>query len=219
MFDFYLLKRLSGVWRGRGPAGFIRFLGSRLIRVARDVVFERNLSDEAPEFQVSDMPDIVTIDSDNLSDPEFSPILEQILGGEGEMYLQEIRENGILFYILDEGGRIAHHSSVQFVSRYKTIIGEDLKTPMFTNCWTAPQARGKRLYPITLKFGGNILAARGYDRVLITCEPDNIASVKGIKHAGFREIRSVTSLLVFSRFAIQRISGPGIPARWRMAAL
>lgn len=215
----YLALRLRTLWLSRGPVGFLRFVLSRVVRNTRDLVFEHDLDADtagAPEPAVGRFVDV---DNRNIDDRALAPLLDQVLRGEGEIYRPGLRHDDRLFLIADDAGRVLHYSFVQFESRYKTLLGEDGAVPMFTRCWTAPAARGKRLYPSTLRHGSAALAQDGFRRVLITCDPANTASVRGIEHAGFRLARRISSMIFLSRLALQRISGPNGGVRWRLVRL
>lgn len=206
----YIWVRLKGIWIERGPNGFFRFLLGRLIRRTEDLVFEKplaHLDDQPEETDLNDR--FFTIDRYCFDGHTERKILAQILVGENELYAQGLRENDYLFVATDTNGDVLHYSFVQFKSRYKTIIGEDQLVPMFTNCWTAPQARGQRLYPSTLSKGAAILKKAGHDRVVITCSPENVASVKGIERAGFVRKKHVFNILLLSRLIFQTVKPEG----------
>lgn len=214
-----LTGRLRDVWRARGALGFLRFAVSRLVRVSRVLVFERKLADGISDRIEIDMPTILTIDRHNLDDPSVASVVDRALGGESNVYRFGLQKNGLMFCVNGNCGTLMHYSFVEFETRYKKVLDEDDATPMFSNCWTAPDARGNRFFSSTLRYGCCVLASKGFDRVLITCDPENIASVKGIQRAGFNLIRNITSLLLVSRLAIQRVSESGRKPRWRAARL
>jgi RimJ/RimL family protein N-acetyltransferase len=66
--------------------------------------------------------------------------------------------------------------------------------PLTTNCgliWNAvtlPKFRGRGLYPAMLRFISSSLFSEGVESIFISCFDYNIASIKGIKKAGFRKI-------------------------------
>ncbi len=66
--------------------------------------------------------------------------------------------------------------------------------PLTTNCgliWNAvtlPKFRGRGLYPAMLRFISSSLFSEGVESIFISCYDYNIASIKGIKKAGYREI-------------------------------
>lgn len=215
----YLALRLRTLWLSRGPVGFLHFALSRVVRKTRDLVFERDLDADGADAPAPPVGRFVDIDNRKLDERAFAPLLDQVLRGEGEIYGIGLRRNDRLFLVADDGGRVLHYSFVQFESRYKTLLGEDGAVPMFTRCWTSPAARGKRLYPSTLRHGSAALARDGFCRVLITCDPTNTASVRGIEHAGFRLVRRISSMIFLSRLALQRISGPNGNVRWRLVRL
>jgi RimJ/RimL family protein N-acetyltransferase len=66
-----------------------------------------------------------------------------------------------------------------------------------------PAARGRRLYPRTLRHIMSALAAAGHGRVAIYCDRDNAASIRGIRHAGFSAVAHLRTLVIGERWAVQ----------------
>jgi hypothetical protein len=95
------------------------------------------------------------------------------------------------------------------------LLGEPESIPLFTNCATHPKARGMGLYPMTLRLASSELLGSGVDRVLITCDPQNIPSVRGIEKAHFRQVMSIESLILMSRLAVQRLRPVAVGGRIR----
>jgi len=56
------------------------------------------------------------------------------------------------------------------------------------NCVTLPKFRGHGLYPAMLRFISSSLISEGVESVFISCYDYNMASIAGIKKAGYREI-------------------------------
>jgi RimJ/RimL family protein N-acetyltransferase len=109
-----------------------------------------------------------------------------------------------LFAILDETGALLHHSVLHFSAPALALLGEAPSVPLIGRCATAPAARGKRLYPRTLRHIMAELAARRCARVAIYCDRDNAASIRGIRRAGFAEIAHLTTAVIGERWALQR---------------
>ena len=216
----YLYTRIRGLYQARGLVGTVRFLASRIVRMAADQCFEADLSAEPPSATFPTDVQVRLIDRRTVGDPNVALWLQAATQGESQVYLEGLAKDDLLYCIVDRNGEVIHYSFVQFVSRYKTILDEDIATPLFTNCWTSPNARGKRVYPNTLLTACGELRRRGHRRVVITCDPDNTASTKGILHAGFRPTRRISSLIFLSRLALQRIvRDPAERARWRLCRL
>lgn len=216
----YILERLTGIWKTRGPFGFLRFLFSRLVRIDKDLVFDTLLTDTVADKDITpEIGTLVEINRHTIQDPAIKALVGQVLTEENRHYADGLRQNDLMFVVVGTGEAVLHYSCIQFESRYKALLGEAPETPLFTHCWTAAEARGRKLYPTVLQYGCKTLAALGHDRAVITCHPDNIASIKGIERAGFNRQHLITSLIFLSRFAIQKIVPPPKAARWRCTRL
>jgi hypothetical protein len=99
--------------------------------------------------------------------------LDRKLGGETQ-----------LFQLLD-GDRVIHKSWVFYDVMLLGQFGYPGGKPVIGDCWTDPACRGRRIYPHMLSWIYHELRAEGETVVYILVAPDNIASIKGIEHAGF----------------------------------
>lgn len=61
------------------------------------------------------------------------------------------------------------------------------------DCRTAPAERGRGLYPAALREARRLAWTEGARQLYIDCEPDNLASIKGIERAGFTAIRQISA--------------------------
>ena len=198
-----LLDRLVTVWRARGFLGFLRFIGSRALGHRRDTIFEASTGqhDDHPQWEGAET--IVCISRENL-DRDLSPrIAEQLSQGEGAEYLVGLRGRDLLVAVVDESGDVLHHSFVLFDTRTKSLLNESIDIPLFGHCATRADARGRHLYPMALRYGLGVLSQRGHQRAVINCDPGNLASIKGIEHAGFHVAREVRTWLVGSCLGLQ----------------
>lgn len=202
-----VLKRLATELRTRGPGGFARFIALRLVQRRADVVFECDLRQFAPGEGVDD--GIIVVDCANLGSAATALVERDVLGGPNHEYVAELQGRGQLLAATDAQGGVTSYAFVVFESFYKRILGEDTDTPIISNCFTLPAWRGQGLYPRLLRTSCRHLAAQGHRRALITCAPDNIASVRGIEKAGFRRVKTLYSLIFFARWiAVQRTELP-----------
>ena len=74
-------------------------------------------------------------------------------------------------------------------------------------CWmfSSTQVTSKAWRPARLFVSiTDCLAEAGYTRVIITCAPDNLSSVQGIRNAGFCRVKTLRS--VYPAFALDRHS-------------
>ena len=210
----YFATRCLSIWRTRGGLGFFRFLITRLARTQSDMVFERDLLDQALPQPFGQDHRIIVIDRHNLNDPALHDIVAQLLTSESSIYRLGLEENDIAFAVIDGERTLLHRSFVQFRTSYKTLLGETIDVPLLTNCHTIPSMRGERLYPKTLCYAGALLSKRGHDRMIITCDQRNEASIRGIIHGGFELKRAIRSFVILARFVIQKIDAEQT-ARWR----
>lgn len=130
-------------------------------------------------------------------------------GSGGAAHHDGLRRGDILYAVRDTSGRLLHHSFVQFAVRSKILLGEPEAVPLIGRCATDPSARGQRLYPRTLRHIMAELAAAGHHRVVIYCDRDNEASIRGIRHAGFAPVCRLRSVMLLDRWCVQHRSPPG----------
>lgn len=216
----YALTRLRSLQAARGWLGLARFLMTRLLRSQSDVVFECRTVDQGrlpAEGDFGDGRRLVVINRKNLDAPERASLLAELLAGESAVYRAELERGDMALAVIDEEGALLHRSFIQFETRYKSILGEAEEVPLIANCHTVPRARGERLYPKTLRYAMSHLARHGHDRaVIITCDPQNTSSIRGIINAGFQQSRAITSLFILFRLVIQRIDWSDHRTTWRM---
>lgn len=214
----YFSTRISSIWQARGGLGFLRFLITRFLRIQSDIVFERDLLE--PGLPQAFGPDrqVIVIERHNLTQPDLKDVVDQLFEAESSIYRLALDENGLALAVIDSQRRLLHRTFVQFETRYKALLGETDDVPLLTNCHTDPAVRGERLYPKTLVFAGALLAKRGYERMIITCDERNHASIKGIVRGGFQRKRVIQSLVVLALFAIQKINVEHA-VRWRFVYL
>ena len=187
----------------------MRFLALRVLQRRRDVLYEADpawvAGATAGPAEVSGET-VVWVHRGNLGSAATAAVEAAVLGGANHAYRQALCGADLLLAIVDEHGHVASYGFVLFESFYKQVLGEAADTPMIGNCFTNPQQRGRGFYPRLLRAACRRLAEEGYRRIIITCEPDNQASVRGIEKAGFRRVRTLSSLVVAARWiAWQRV--------------
>ncbi len=204
-----LLQRLATEWRTRGPAGFMRFVALRLLQWRSDVLYQADparLADAAAGPAEVPGETVVWVHCGNLGSAATAAVEAAVLGGANHAYRQALCGADQLLAIVDEQGYVASYGFVLFESFYKQVLREAADTPMIGNCFTDPGQRGRGYYPRLLRAACRRLADEGYRRVIITCAPDNLASVRGIEKAGFRRVRTLSSVVLAARWiAWQRI--------------
>ena len=130
--------------------------------------------------------------------------LVDILTFQDSKYLKIFRnflDNGDKGYFAYLNGRCVHRSWVQFGEREVSLapfIKRKIKQDeaYIHYCETAPEARGKNIYPAVLSRIVNDFKDK-YKNIYISTNIKNIASRKGIEKAGFRERERVHLLIIF----------------------
>jgi hypothetical protein len=210
------LRRMGAVWRTRGPSGFARFIGSRVLGHRRDLLFEADTARARDPGAWPGDERLIFVSRDNVAQALTPTLGAQLARGEGAEYLEGLRGRDLLFAVVDARGDVLHHSFVLFDTRTKALLGEEAQTPLFAHCVTRADARGRGLYQRTLQHGLVELARAGHARAIINCAPDNRASVAGIERAGFRLARVLDTWIVVSRLGVQRSRGADDASRLRV---
>lgn len=200
----FLINRLITEYRMRGPGGLVRFLISRIARTRADLLFEMDLAGNALPIDAAQVLPALMIGRENLGSADVADVLKQVLVGDNVQYRDGLTEDDLLFVALDEGGKVVSYAFVLFRSRYKRVLGIDDEVPLIANCFTEPEMRGRRLYPRLLVRVCQELAGLGYTRATISCEPDNVASIRGITRAGFTGLSHIRSVIVLWKIVMAR---------------
>lgn len=193
-------KRLLTEFKTRGGAGFLRFLALRLLQWRADVLYEVDLAVLAANPPLQPAAPLVRVGRHNLGSEATAQAEAGVLTAENHAYREALQGDDQLLAALDAQGQVTSYGFVLFDSFYKRILDEPRNTPMIGNCFTLPAWRGRGLYPRLLVATCQHLAAQGHSRAIITCAPDNLASVRGIEKAGFRRVRTVRSLVLLTRW-------------------
>ena len=202
----HYIERISNVITNRGYWGLAVFLGERLLRCDKDLLFELKFDDKFNETQLKSIDCMLeTINRININEFEGQSFFQEALSKESQVYKQGLHDNDILFLVHDKDS-LVHTTFAQFKSKYKNILGEADTVPLLGNCWTSEKYRGKGIYPYILAYSCNYLRNEGFSRVIITCDPTNIASIRGIEKAGFSLVKKITSTILLNTFVFQVIS-------------
>ncbi len=193
-----LLKRLARELRTRGAWGFLRFVASRVAQRRSDELFYIDL--DSLQAQTSGADVVVAVNCHTLGSPDTRAVETAVLTEANHAYLEALRGDAQLFALVDSHHRVQSFGFVLFASFYKKVLGETRDTPMISNCYTFPADRGQGLYPRLLVAISHSLAIQGYKRAIVTCAPDNRASVRGIKKARFLHAKTVDSIVVLTRW-------------------
>lgn len=206
-----IVHRLAVEFRNRGPVGFVRFIALRLVQWRGDVLYEFDLRNARADSGEQGRT-IVTVDRNNVGSEATRLIENFILTGGNHVYVDELRGDAVMLAALDEG-KVASYAFIVFKSFYKRVLGEADATPIICNCATLPEYRGQGVYPLLLEAACRHLAASGFTRVIITCAPDNLSSMRGIEKAGFRKVKTLHSLILFTRWIARQRETLLVPTR------
>ena len=193
-------QRLATELRTRGAVGFLRFVALRLVQWRGDLLYEMDLRALAAMLQAEQDESVVLVDLHTLDNEATQVAQKTVLTGGNHAYREELRGDGQLFALTNAQGQVTSYGFVLFDSFYKRIMGEARATPMISNCYTFPEQRGQGLYPRLLLAVCRSLAAQGHQRAIITCAPDNSASIRGVEKAGFRCVKSLYTLVLVTRW-------------------
>ena len=124
-------------------------------------------------------------------------------------------ESGRQCYIAQVEGQLAGYGWVSFQDedigelnlRIKLLAGE----AYIWDCITLPAYREKYLYSALLAHILGELRAQGYCRAWIGADLENVASQKGMAHAGFHHIADLAIQRVLALRQVWVIGRPGIP--------
>jgi hypothetical protein len=201
MGNVFIIDRLRNEYRLRGPSGLARFLSTRVARRRADLLFGMDLVGSA---RSTDALPAVTIDRANVGSEGIADVERQIFVGDNLSYREGLKNGDLLFAGLDENGRVITYAFVLFRTHYKRVLGIGDEIPLIANCFTEPAMRGRHLYPRMLMRVCQELARQGYGRAAISCEPQNLPSIRGIERAGFVGISHIRSAIVLWRIVLVR---------------
>ncbi|MEO6923675.1 MAG: GNAT family N-acetyltransferase [Bryocella sp.] len=159
----------------------------------------------APELRLGN---VVMIGRENLGSVATVAVERSVLNEQNYAYREALLGKDLLFAAIDDDGQVLTYGFVLFDSFYKRVLGEAVEVPMIGNCFTFPSFRRRGLYARLLVSIGDYLASAGHERAIITCAPDNLASVRGIQNAGFSRIKTLRSVVLFSRWVVFQSSLP-----------
>lgn len=209
-----LLDRLVTEYKSRGATGFLRFLTTRIVQWRADLMFDVDLPALAAAPPLAPQAAAVLVSRHNLGSEATRAVEHGVLTAANHAYREALAGDDMLLATTDTHGQVISYAFVLFDSFYKRVLGEAPATPMISNCYTDPAWRGQGLYPRLLVATCLHLANQGHARAIITCAPDNLASVRGIEKAGFRRVKTLHSLVVLARWIAWQRS---VPARAKAA--
>lgn len=129
------------------------------------------------------------VDILNFQNPKYIEIFKKFL---------DSGDRGYFAYL---NGKCVHRSWIQFGEKEVSLLAPFIKRKIKQNeayihyCETAPEARGKNIYPAVLS---KIVSdfKNKYKNIYISTDIKNEASRKGIEKAGFREIERTRIIVI-----------------------
>ncbi len=215
-----LPRRLTAVWSKRGPRKFLLFVLGRILRLQIDQVYRCDLNAIALPCPTFADLELTIVDADNPPDGLPAALSRQLFAKEDAPLRAALNHRDALFFLVDGSNRVAHASWIFYRSSYKRLLNVADETPLIGNCETIEAWRGRRLYPKTLMAICHYLArTRRAREAVISCDPANMPSVRGIRRAGFVPQKRLISLIVLNNLVIQRAKTARGEARWRIFSM
>jgi len=159
------------------------YVNETLILFEHVVWTDQRSPSEIRNASYDNLPDILHFQA-----PKYLEVFQQFL---------KLGDKGYFAYL---DGKCVHRSWVKF-NKQVVYLHPLLKMRLKENeafihyCETAPDARGMNIYPHVLC---KIVSDFGEDyKVLICVNSKNKASIRGVKKAGFTEIRRIKLLIIF----------------------
>ena len=209
--------RLVSVWRKRGIRKFILFVGGRLLRLQRDIIYRRDSARCSAEQPVFEALRLCRVGADHPPDRLARGLQQQLFALEDSQYREELYRDDLLFAVLDTRGRVIHHSYVFYRSSYKHLLGLEQNAPLIGNCETIEAWRGLRIFPRVLTAIALYLTEYRQCRYIYTsCAPGNIPSIKGMEKAEFEPYARVASFIILNRYVVQKVTIFASEKKWRI---
>ncbi|MDQ6678291.1 MAG: hypothetical protein M3Z09_13475 [Acidobacteriota bacterium] len=135
--------------------------------------------------------------------PEHAALLGSLPGSESQLAPLRFK-NGDVCYVAYLDDRLVHYSWVRR-SGIQEIPEADLQEAVLPgqfwiyHCWTASEARGRKIYPSVLTRIINDHFQSGFSLARIYTSRKNVASQSGIQYAGFRLTSTTSAFRLGSR--------------------
>jgi hypothetical protein len=122
--------------------------------------------------------------------------------------------------VMDNERRCLHRGYIRLISPSKAdaksmFFGKLAAVPEIRSCETAPSARGKGLYRRVLNEQLRFLHSLGHSSGFLDLSPENLASYKGAKAAGFETCRELNDWILFRSLVLQRVRENSVSS-WRL---
>ena len=189
------ISRLSGVavnrFRELKTGDFLALLLRSLFRSEKNIVYAFDPSQVASEQIEPVVP--ITIRKAELGDLEIVEHDLKPIPWEFQVH----RFDGVKdFFTAVDNKKIRHISWIYYQDDPNRFIRLGSKDAEIKYCLTLPEHRGKGIYPAVLREVIGYLKEKGFMRVFITVQEDNIPSIRGIEKAGFKCVGRVRLLKI-----------------------
>ncbi len=158
----------------------------------------------APHKKPNSAYKVFVINASNLKKDKNKWLVRSVFQGDNLDYLEGLQKKDCMVAITSDN-KVVHISFVQFETSYKKLLNELDDTPLIGNCWTSKEHRGKGLYPYANFRCCDEIARKGYERIIISCAPENTSSIAGIKKSGFLKVREVKTFSILTKLYFQKI--------------
>ena len=189
---FLEFKKTAYHHYGASPVSYLKFMYYSVFRLNTFIVYENNLQRELPDHNLDYEFNVIKPDVNQL---------EKIRNGKDlprEFYYDRI--HGVKkCFVAYSNEKLAYIHWVYSRGDYSRFlrIGDGVVELNYNT--TLPEFRGRRLSAKMMGFICHELKKEGVKKVIGIIHEDNIASIKCIKQAGFREVRRIKALGPFNR--------------------
>jgi len=200
---------MINLWKSAGPIQVFRFLGQRVLRVQRHVVYRKNLTDiDEPRWGAENELHVVSTAEQAATQSAIACNLET----RNAEYLEGMRQGEVIGLFVLKDGILAHWAFILTHTRTACLLGVDPEVPFVANAYTDPSFRGRGLQQSSLRQRLYECRRRGFREVYTETHPANLPSRTAMERVGMSFVREVTLIIFMSRFVI-RVSHSGARAR------
>jgi RimJ/RimL family protein N-acetyltransferase len=177
---------------GESPISFIKFIYYSIFRLNTFIIYENNLREKQPAHNLDDDFKVIIPDAAQLNKIRNGKDLPR------EFYYDKI--HGVKnCYVAFCNNKLAYIHWIYRKGDYSRFLklGDGVVELNYNT--TLPEFRGRRLSAKMMGFICHELKKEGIKKVIGIIHEDNIASIKCIKLAGFKEVRRIKALGPFNR--------------------
>lgn len=183
---------------------------AKMLRVKKFNVYMKMADIDSDREAPADI-DIYRITCSNLDQNHrtFEKILEVDEGNQD--YILDVRKGNACGVLLLQEDRLVHYGFVLLKNKTKNILGLKEGDALIGNSFTVPAFRGKGYQALSALERISLAHEHGFDRVFSETAPDNIASQKGLKKAGFVFSYKLTCVIILNTIIVRTTKPDSIP--------